>query len=243
MADTHKKNWAMVIDQERCIGCWTCAVGCKEINNEPLGFWWNRILTAAPGEVTGQRLDALANPASDDIDVPHGVFPQVEMAYLPVACQHCDEAPCVKACPVDATFKRDDGTILIDYERCIGCRYCVAACPYGVRVFNWGDAKRDPDFTVGYGRDYRTDGRLVFTPERPTGVVEKCTLCVERIDNGEQPFCVDICPTGARVFGDLNDRSSEVSQLVRQGGATQLLGDLGTDPHIFYLPVEQERNV
>ena len=242
MAGKQEKNWAMVIDQERCIGCWTCAVGCKEINNEPLGFWWNRILTAAPGELSG-RVDALTNPASDNIDVPAGTFPQVEMAYLPVACQHCDDAPCVKVCPVDATYQRDDGTILIDYERCIGCRYCVAACPYGVRIFNWGDVKRDPDFTVGYGRDYRSDGRLVFTPERPTGVVEKCTMCVERIDVGEQPFCVDICPTGARVFGDLNDRSSEVSQLVREGGATQLLGDLGTDPHVFYLPVERERNV
>jgi dimethyl sulfoxide reductase iron-sulfur subunit len=242
MAGKQQKNWAMVIDQERCIGCWTCAVGCKEINNEPLGFWWNRILTAAPGELSG-RVDALTNPASDNIDVPAGTFPQVEMAYLPVACQHCDDAPCVKVCPVDATYQRDDGTILIDYERCIGCRYCVAACPYGVRVFNWGDAKRNPDFTVGYGRDYRSDGRLVFTPERPTGVVEKCTMCVERIDVGEQPFCVDICPTGARVFGDLNDRTSEVSHLVREGGATQLLGDLGTDPHVFYLPVERERNV
>ncbi len=243
MAGTQKKNWAMVIDQERCIGCWTCAVGCKVINNEPLGFWWNRILTAAPGEVSGGRVDALTNPASDDIDVPAGTFPQVEMAYLPVACQHCDNAPCVKVCPVGATFQSDNGTILVDYERCIGCRYCIAACPYGVRVFNWGDAERQPDFTVGYGRDYRTDDRLVFTPERPTGVVEKCTMCVERIDEGEQPFCVDICPTGARVFGDLNDRSSEVSQLVRTGGATQLLGDLGTDPHVYYLPVERERNV
>jgi len=242
MAGKQKKNWAMVIDQERCIGCWTCAVGCKEINNEPLGFWWNRILTAAPGDLNG-HVDALTDPASGNIDVPSGTFPEVEMAYLPVACQHCDDAPCVKVCPVDATFQSDDGTILIDYERCIGCRYCVAACPYGVRVFNWGDAKRDPDFTVGYGRNYRSDGRLVFTPERPTGVVEKCTMCVERIDVGEQPFCVDICPTGARVFGDLNDRTSEVSQLVRENGATQLLGELGTDPHVFYLPVERERNV
>ncbi len=242
MAGKQQKNWAMVIDQERCIGCWTCAVGCKVINNEPLGFWWNRILTAAPGEVSG-RFDALSDPASENIDVPVGTFPEVEMAYLPVACQHCDDAPCVKVCPVDATFQRDDGTILIDYERCIGCRYCIAACPYGVRIFNWGEAKREPDFTVGYGRDYRSDGRLVFTPDRPVGVVEKCTMCVERIDVGEQPFCVDICPTGARIFGDLNDRSSDVSQLVREGGAAQLLGDLGTDPHVFYLPVESERTV
>ncbi|HUO71337.1 MAG TPA: 4Fe-4S dicluster domain-containing protein [Solirubrobacteraceae bacterium] len=242
MASKTNKKWAMVIDQERCIGCWTCAVGCKQINNQPVGFWWNRILTAAPSDVSGESSGTLSAPASDDIDVPHGTFPHVEMVYLPVACQQCDDAPCVKVCPVDATFRRDDGTVLIDFERCIGCRYCIAACPYGVRVFNWGNAEHAPDFTIGYGRDYRTDGRLVFTPDRPTGVVEKCTFCVERIDVGEQPYCVEVCPTGARVFGDLNDSSSEVSQLVT-GGATQMLPDLGTDPRVFYLPVEQERNV
>jgi molybdopterin-containing oxidoreductase family iron-sulfur binding subunit len=240
MAETKPvKNWGMVIDQNRCIGCWTCAVGCKLINNEPDGFWWNRILTAAPGETTGETNDSVAAPASDSIDVPHGTFPNVEMAYLPVACQHCDDAPCVKVCPVGATFRRDDGAILIDYERCIGCRYCIAACPYGIRVFNWGDAEREPDFTVGYGKDYRTtDGRLVFTPDRPVGVVEKCTLCVERIDVGEQPFCVEVCPVGARIFGDLDDTSSEVSTIVAQEGATQLLPDLGTEPRIYYLPKE-----
>ncbi|HZO62239.1 MAG TPA: 4Fe-4S dicluster domain-containing protein [Gaiellaceae bacterium] len=237
------KRWAMVIDQNRCVGTWTCAVGCKEINNEPLGFFWNRILTAAPGETTGESSPALAPPASDEIDVPHGTFPNVEMAYLPVACQHCTHAPCVKVCPVGATFRRDDGTVLVDYERCIGCRYCMAACPYGIRIFNWGDAEQPVDFTVGYSKDYRTDGRLVYTPNRPRGVVEKCTLCVERIDDGEVPFCVQVCPTGARIFGDLDDPESEVEQLVAEEGTTQLLGDLGTDPRIFYRPVEHEENV
>jgi molybdopterin-containing oxidoreductase family iron-sulfur binding subunit len=143
----------------------------------------------------------------------------------------------VKVCPVDATYQRDDGTVVVDFERCIGCRYCMAACPYGVRVFNWRAGAHEPDFTVGYGKDYRSDGRLVFTPDRPVGVVEKCTMCVERIDNGEQPFCVDVCPTGARVFGDLSDPNSEVSRVVNQEGARQLLEDLGTDPNVFYVPV------
>ena len=238
-----EKKWGMVVDQNRCVGCWTCAVGCKEINNEPLGFWWNRILTAAPGETTGESSSTIADPASNSIDVPHGTFPDVEMAYLPVACQHCQDAPCVKVCPVGATFRRDDGTVLVDYERCIGCRYCMAACPYGIRVFNWGEAEQPVDFTIGYGKDYRSDGRLVFTPDRPRGVVEKCTLCVERIDDGEQPFCVEVCPVGARVFGDLNDPESEVARLVDEGGATQLLPDLGTDPNVFYLPLDRERTV
>lgn len=241
MAET--KNWAMVIDQERCIGCWTCAVGCKEINNQPMGFWWNRILTTTPNALSGEASQALAAPASEHIDVPAGSFPDVEIAYLPVACQHCEDAPCVKVCPVEATFRRDDGTVLIDFDRCIGCRYCVAACPYGVRTFNWGDGEHVPDFTVGYGRDYRTDGRLVFTPDRPAGVVEKCTFCVERIDEGQLPFCVEVCPTGARIFGDLNDPASEVAALVHTGGAAQLQQELGTNPHVFYLPVEHERNV
>jgi molybdopterin-containing oxidoreductase family iron-sulfur binding subunit len=240
MADTEPvKKWGMVIDQNRCIGCWTCAVGCKVINNEPEGIWWNRILTGSPGETSGEQDGALSAPASDSIDVPHGTYPDVEMSYLPVACQHCEEAPCVKVCPVDANFRREDGVVLVDFERCIGCRYCLAACPYGIRAFNWGEGRHEPDSTVGYGKDYRFDGRLVFTPDRPVGVAEKCTLCVERIDEGVEPFCVEVCPAGARIFGDLDDASSEVSRLVRDGGATQLQPDLGTDPRVFYLSKER----
>ncbi|MGA7834803.1 MAG: 4Fe-4S dicluster domain-containing protein [Acidimicrobiales bacterium] len=233
---------AMVIDQNRCIGCWTCAVGCKQMNNEPLGIFWNRVLTTSPNESSTAKA-----PASPNIDVPRGVFPDLERAYLPLACQHCNDAPCVKVCPVQATFRRDDGTILIDYERCIGCRYCIAACPYGVRTFNWGEAEYAPGGIVGYGEDYRTtavvpyenEGHLVFMPERPMGVVEKCTFCVERIDKGEKPFCVEVCPVGARVFGDLNDPNSEVSQMVNEDGAARLLDELGTEPNVYYIPVRK----
>lgn len=227
-----EKRWAMVIDQDRCIGCWTCAVACKEINNQPLGFWWNRVLTA-PASST------VALPASENIDVPAGQFPELTLAYQPTACQHCQDAPCVKVCPVGATFQRADGVILVDYERCIGCRYCIAACPYGVRVFNWGDTQYATPFPVGYDQDHRTDGRLVFTPERPRGVVEKCTMCVERLDVGEVPFCVESCPAGARVFGDLNDPASDVSRRVSHGGAERLLDELGTEPDVFYQPARR----
>jgi molybdopterin-containing oxidoreductase family iron-sulfur binding subunit len=229
-----KKRWGMAIDQNRCVGCWTCAVACKSINNQPLGIYWNRILTDRPNEGS-----AAAEPATRAIDVPHGTFPNLQLAYQPTSCQHCQNAPCEKVCPVGATFRNDDGTVLIDLERCIGCRYCMAACPYGVRVFTWEKGRHEPEFPVGYGRDYRKGGRLVFTPDRPVGVAEKCTGCIERTEGGNRPMCVDACPAGARVFGDLNDPGSKLSISVQQQSGRQLLGELGTDSSVFYLPVSR----
>lgn len=226
------KHWAMVIDQNRCIGCWTCAVGCKSINNEPLGIFWNRILTTQ-----SEENESIEDPATLAIDVPHGSYPDLTLAYQPTACQHCNDAPCLKVCPVGATFRREDGLILIDSERCIGCRYCMAACPYGARVFNWDDGQYAPDFPVGYGREYRTEGRLVFNPQHPKGTAEKCTFCAERIDNGEKPFCVAVCPAGARIFGDLNDPNSDVSVAINKQGGRCLMNELGTKPNVFYLPI------
>jgi molybdopterin-containing oxidoreductase family iron-sulfur binding subunit len=230
--DEYVAHHVMVIDTNRCIGCWSCAIACKQVNNEPLGYFWNRVLTTAPNQSTTAKA-----PASDNLDVPWGTYPDCELAYLPVACQQCNDAPCVKVCPVQATFRRDDGTVLIDYNRCIGCRYCMAACPYGVRIFNWGDSTYAPGGVVGYGKEYWTEDRLVFTPERPKGVVEKCTFCVERIDVGEEPYCVVACPMGARIFGDLNDPDSQVNEFVNVGGAEQLHPELGTNPNVYYLPV------
>jgi len=230
------KNWAMVIDLNGCTdkeGCKDCIEACHRIHNVPrftdvkrqIKWIWN-----SPYEELFPEQSAL---------VRH----ELRGKQILALCNHCENPPCVSVCPTKATFKRADGIVMMDYHRCIGCRYCMAACPYGIRVFNWGEAEQPVDFTIGYGKDYRTDGRLVFTPDRPRGVVEKCTLCVERIDEGVQPFCVEVCPVGARVFGDLADPESEVSQLVDEGGAVQLLPDLGTDPRVFYLPVDRERNV
>lgn len=220
MADneTYEPRHVMVIDTNRCVGCWSCAVACKEINNEPLGFFWNRVLTTAPNQSTSAKA-----PASDNMDVPWGEYPNCELAYLPVACQHCNDAPCVKVCPVQATFRRDDGTVLIDYNRCIGCRYCMAACPYGSRSFNWLDPRPqishiNPDF-----------------PTRSKGVVEKCNFCEERLAQNLSPACAEACPEKALVFGNLADPNSAPRQLLRQRFAVQRQPELGTGPSIYYL--------
>ena len=125
-------RWGMVVDQERCIGCWSCCVICKSENDVPLGMWWNRIDTVG-----------------DALDTPHSVQGELEMHWMPLACQHCENPACTKVCPVQATYSREDGVVMQDSERCIGCRFCMVACPYGVRVFNWGKPDRPTDFDTG----------------------------------------------------------------------------------------------
>lgn len=197
----------MTIDLKRCMGCQTCALGCKMQNNVPMGTLWNRILT----------------DGGEDVDSARGEFPNLHKSWMPLACLHCENAPCVKVCPVGATYRDNDGRILINYDRCIGCRYCMAACPYNVRVFNWQEPVREPGFSYG------------DVPARPKGVVEKCTLCVERTSKGKEPVCVEVCPAKARMFGDLDDPNSEVSKAIRERGGQQLLAEKGTKPQVYYL--------
>ena len=207
-----RPHWGMVVDTERCLGCWSCAVICKSENNVPLGGWWNRILTEG---------EALDQPES-----PRGAL---EMSWLPLACQHCENAPCVKACPVAATYHRDDGLVMMDNDRCIGCRYCMIACPYGVRTFNWGHPARPTPYETG------------MVVARPLGTVEKCTMCVHRLAEGQVPSCVWSCPAGARVFGDLNDPASRVNTLIREREGAPLLEEVGTRPSVSYLPSRRKR--
>ncbi len=232
------RKLGMVIDLNRCIGCRSCAVVCKIHNSLPPGTWWQRV------ETTGSK----------EHMIPAGEYPELSEVYLPVPCQHCEKAPCVKVCPVGATWQREDGIVLVDYERCIGCRYCMTACPYGVRQFNWQDADdsfregfrnagfkgdwfTEKDYRYGYPLEHRTkDDRLVFAPKRPKGVVEKCTFCVQYIDQGLLPACVRGCPGNARTFGDLNDPDSVISKLIRGRDVFKLMADLGTDPKVFYIP-------
>jgi dimethyl sulfoxide reductase iron-sulfur subunit len=203
------KHYGMVIDLKRCIGCHTCAVACKSENNLPDGIWWNRTLTIG----------------GDEIDTPAGIFPNVQMQFLTLACQHCENPACVKVCPVGATRKDEEtGIVIQDYSRCIGCRYCMVACPYnGVRQFNWEEPKYATGFPTGSGVYHEKD------------VVEKCIFCSHRLAQGVLPFCVEVCPARARHFGDLNDPTSEVSRLLRRRAHFQLLAEKGTDPSVYFL--------
>ena len=194
-------KWGMAINKTRCIGCQTCAFACKMENNVPSGLRWNRVLTEG----------------CDVEDGALGTYPALSRAYLPIACQHCENPACEKVCPTRATYKDDKGRVLVDYDKCIGCRMCMAACPYNARVFNWNEPVRDPDFNYG-----------------DKDVPEKCTLCKERTDRGDEPMCVVCCPTKARIYGDLDDPDSEVSRAIRERGGYVLLEEQGTRPQVHY---------
>jgi len=196
----------LVIDLDTCVGCHACAVACKEWNGAsaisgplsdyepygaaPSGVWFNRVRHYEVGEY----------PASKTLNVP-------------LACMHCEDAACVTVCPTGASYKRADGIVLVDQDKCMGCNYCAWACPYGAREL-----------------------------DESTGTMKKCTLCVDRIYDQElapedrQPACVLACPTHARVFGDLDDPESEAAQLVREREGFQMLPELGYQPVNRYLP-------
>ncbi len=204
-------KYGMVIDLKRCIGCNTCAMACKIANYTPEGVMWNRILTEGGAEQ----------------DTPEGVYPTLRMGHVPVSCQHCENPACVKVCPVGATYKDPEtGVVRQDYDKCIGCRMCMAACPYtGVRSFNW----EEPSYAVDV-----IFGDADAAPHQKH-VVEKCTFCYQRLSRGETPACMELCPGRARFWGDLDDPESEVATLVRERPHRQLLADEGTKPSVYYL--------
>ena len=178
-------------------------------NNVPDGMLWNRVLTEG----------------CERFDSAEGTYPNLSRSYLPLACQHCENPACERVCPTGATYKDDKGRVEIDYDKCIGCRMCMAACPYNARTFNWNEPVRATGASYG-------DARV---PERGRGVMEKCTLCKERTDKGDEPMCVRCCPADARIFGDLDDPDSAVSRLRREQSAEVLLEEKGTRPQVFYV--------
>ena len=201
-------RYGMVIDLKRCSGCKTCSVVCKVANNIPNNIIWNRVLTEG----------------GNAPDTAGGTWDNPEMQHWPVACQHCQNAACQRVCPTGATYKDDKGRVEIDYDKCIGCRMCMAACPYNARNFNWQTPVRVTGANYG-------DAEV---PVRPKGVAEKCTLCRERTDRGEEPMCVVCCPAHARIFGDLDDPDSEISQTILNRKAWTLLENQGTRPSVHY---------
>ena len=204
-------HYGIAINTKRCIGCHTCATACKIENNVPNGIWWNTVRTIG----------------GDDMDTSAGEFPNTTMSYKTIQCMHCENPACVKACPVGATFKDPDtGIVRQDYDRCIGCRMCMAACPYtGVRSFNWQEPEYYFDETLGHAD--------VAKHQKHT--VEKCTMCYQRTSQGGTPACVDVCLARARVFGDLDDPDSAISIELGKGGYEQLLPEMGTKPSVYYL--------
>ena len=207
-------RYGMVIDTKKCIGCHVCAMACKTENNLPNDVWWNRIFTDNGGEM--------------GFDMVGGSYPDnLQFGYIPVACQHCENPACVKVCPVGATYKDPEtGEVRQDYDKCIGCRMCMSACPYnGVRSFNWEEPVFHMDYAMG-SKD---------APEHQQHVVEKCTFCYHRTSQGIEPACMHLCVGRARFWGDLDDPTSEVSRLLAERSHKRLLEDRGTEPSTYYL--------
>ena len=187
------KQYGLVIDLERCIGCNTCFIACKVENSLELG--------------SGIRVETVGGPYRD---TPSGKHPHLSMHYLPIPCMHCGEPPCVDACSPGALYKREDGLVLVDEDKCDGCRACIPACPYDALIYS------------AHGE-----------------VVQKCTLCAHRVDEGLEPFCVVCCETEAMSFGDLSDPTSRVSQLVSKRGATTIKPKAATKPAVYYCPTKR----
>ena len=227
-------SYGMVIDLDKCYGCRACMVACKVENNTPGSHFWMYVFRLEEGE-----------------------YPNAQVRFMPRPCMHCDNAPCVKVCPVGARYKKDNGVIAVDWKRCIGCRYCEFACPYGVNYFNAKSPEKnqylDWDSPAAAALERVTNGVVppyknpdldrVYGPEQRSiaggghvkGVVQKCTFCVHRLDKNLKPACVANCPSFALKFGDLDDPNSDVSKLLAGNSSFRLQDEFGTRPKVRYI--------
>jgi molybdopterin-containing oxidoreductase family iron-sulfur binding subunit len=212
----HERRWVMVIDLRKCIGCHACTIGCIAENKLPPGVVYRPVIEEEIGE-----------------------YPNVRSRFIPRPCMQCDDPPCTPVCPVNATYKRPDGIVEIDYNKCIGCRYCITACPYNARTADFGENYTDntpelqeyekiPNFEYGKRWDRTKEGS-------PVGNARKCHFCLHRLNVGMLPMCVTTCVGRATYFGDANDPNSLVSELIAQPNVMRLKEELGTKPKVYYL--------
>ncbi|MCU0934710.1 MAG: 4Fe-4S dicluster domain-containing protein [Gammaproteobacteria bacterium] len=206
------------INISKCRGYRDCVRGCGEENNQSRDIQYIRVLQLDQGSLNLEEADHYYD--GEKVPVP-GKY------YLPVQCQQCDNPPCVKACPIQATWMEPDGVVVVDYDWCFGCRYCMAACPYQARQFNWGQPDLPPE-------RINPNTHYLGNRPRPAGVVEKCHFCLQRTRKGMMPACQEACPTGARVFGNLLDPESEIRYVLENKIVFRLKEDLGTEPKFWY---------
>lgn len=195
-------RYGMVIDLNRCIGCHACSIACKIENATPPGVFWSRVF-----------------------QVEEGQYPDVKRSYIPRLCMQCEDPACIKVCSTKATYKDSQNLVRVDEQKCIGCKACILACPYGVRSFNEGGKYFSIDVPWGETEECHQEG-----------TVSKCTFCSHLIGKGGEPACVSACPTRARHWGDLSDPESGVAQLIESRFGFQFHPEFGLNPSVFYLP-------
>ena len=210
---------AYALNLSICVGCRKCVEACHVENNHDRATYNSYIRVL---ELPNGTLDLAEGDATYD----HAV-PRPDHFYMPVQCQQCDHPPCVHVCPVEATWKEKDGVVVVDYNWCIGCRYCEAACPYHARRFNWAAAEIPAD-------EVNAEQSYLSNRIRPVGTMEKCHFCAHRTREGRLPACLEACPTGARVFGNLLDPTSELRWVLAEKRVFVLKEELGTRPRFFY---------
>jgi phenylacetyl-CoA:acceptor oxidoreductase subunit 1 len=213
-------RWGMVVDLSKCVRCYACIAACRVEHFLPMGVTWPKLVA---------------------LETDHG---NPEVSTYSVRCNQCKNAPCVEACPTGATYQREDGIIVVDQNKCVGCRYCIIACPYQNRTFLSKDKDRG-FFPDRIQTDFEKVGKELYTHQ--LGTTEKCNFCAERIDAGlakglkpgvdreATPACVNTCPARALTFGDLDDPDSEVSRLIRERRGFQLHPEYDTDPSVYFI--------